>query len=312
MNNIAIILPAYNEELTISSTIETFHQHLPNAAIWIINNCSTDNTVIYAKNTLDKLGCVGGIITENRPGKGNAVRRAFLEIHADIYVLVDADLTYPAEEIEQLLAPIHKGHADMVVGDRHSGNHYAIENKRIFHGFGNRLVRKLVNKIFGAQLVDIMSGYRAFNRCFVKNYPILIEGFELEVDMTLHALDKRFRIVEIPISYRDRPTGSVSKLHTFSDGAKVLFTIFNIFRHYKPLIFFGISAGLFAFSGLIIGMPVVTEWLETGYIYHVPSAILATGLEVISVILGAIGLILNAITMQNKQDFERALLASDY
>lgn len=312
MNNIAIILPAYNEELTISSTIETFHQHLPNAAIWIINNCSTDNTVIYAKNTLDKLGCAGGIITENRPGKGNAVRRAFLEIHADIYVLVDADLTYPAEEIEQLLAPIHKGHADMVVGDRHSGNHYAIENKRIFHGFGNRLVRKLVNKIFGAQLVDIMSGYRAFNRCFVKNYPILIEGFELEVDMTLHALDKRFRIVEIPISYRDRPTGSVSKLHTFSDGAKVLFTIFNIFRHYKPLIFFGISAGLFAFSGLIIGMPVVTEWLETGYIYHVPSAILATGLEVISVILGAIGLILNAITMQNKQDFERALLASDY
>lgn len=198
---VAVVLPAYNEEITIEATIRAFHAALPDAAIWVVNNCSSDATEAIARATLRSIGCAGGVIGELRKGKGNAVRRAFLEIDADIYVLSDADLTYPAERARDLMAPVVEGRADMVVGDRHSAGHYASENKRALHGFGNRLVRNLVNRLFNARLADIMSGYRVFSRRFVKNYPILVEGFEIETDVTLHALDKRFRIVEIPVEY---------------------------------------------------------------------------------------------------------------
>lgn len=231
---VAVVLPAYNEELTIEATIRAFHDALPEAAVWVINNRSSDATESIARATLSALGCLGGVLNEARKGKGNAVRRAFLEIDADIYVLADADLTYPAERARDLMAPVIEGHADMVVGDRHSAGHYAAENKRALHGFGNRLVRNLVNRLFNADLADIMSGYRVFSRRFVKNYPILVEGFEIETDLTLHALDKRFRIVEMPVEYRDRPEGSLSKLNTVSDGARVLFVIMQILRHYRP------------------------------------------------------------------------------
>lgn len=307
---VAVVLPAYNEDQTIAATIEDFHAALPNAAIWVINNRSTDSTEQTASATLADLECRGGVINEKRPGKGNAVRRAFLDIDADIYILADADLTYPAAQVNELMAPVIAGEADMVVGDRHSSGHYAAENKRALHGFGNRLVRDLVNKLFHADLADIMSGYRVFNRRFVKSYPILVEGFEIETDMTLHALDKRFRIVETPVDYRDRPVGSFSKLNTLSDGARVLKTIGNILRYYRPLVFFGGAAIFLATLGLIAGVPVIEEWVRERYISHVPLAILATGLEIVAIVLAAIGLILDSITHQDKRNFERDILRS--
>lgn len=308
MTKVAIILPAYNEAQTIGATIRAFYAALPGAEMWIVNNNSTDATERIARDLLAELHAEGGVIVEPRQGKGNAVRRAFHEVDADIYVLADADLTYPAERIGDLIRPIIDGEADMVVGDRHSAGHYQQENKRPLHDFGNRLVQSLVNRLFGASLVDIMTGYRAFNRLFVKNYPILVEGFEIETDMTLHALDKRFRIVEIPVEYRDRPQGSVSKLNTFTDGAKVIFTIARILRYYRPLAFFGGAAVVVGFAGLLAALPVFDDWVREQYVHHVPLAILATGLEIVAVLLMAIGLILDSITHQDKRAFERGLL----
>ncbi len=306
--NMAVILPAYNEEQTIEGTIRAFHASLPEASIWVINNRSVDATESVARATLSDLNCLGGVLNEPRKGKGNAVRRAFLEINADIYILSDADLTYPAERARDLIIPIIQNQADMVVGDRQSAGHYAKENKRALHGFGNRLVRDLVNYLFKAELVDIMSGYRVFSRNFVKSYPILVEGFEIETDMTLHALDKRFRIVEMSVEYKDRPEGSYSKLNTFTDGAKVLFTIFSVMRHYRPLMFFTGASVLFALAGFLVAIPVFDDWVREQFIRHLPLAILATGLEIIAVLLLAIGLILDSITEQNKRNFERELL----
>jgi glycosyltransferase involved in cell wall biosynthesis len=310
MDRIAIVLPAYNEEQTIALTVEDFHRAMPTAFIWVVNNRSSDGTARKAEEAISKLGCKGGVINERRPGKGNAVRRAFLEIDADIYMLADADLTYPAAHAAEMIGPIISGDADMVVGDRHSGGHYAAENKRALHGFGNRLVCTLVNWLFSAQLADIMSGYRAFSRRFVKRYPILVEGFEIETDMTLHALDKRFRILEIPVEYRDRPAGSVSKLNTFRDGMRVLGTIWTILRYYRPLLFFGSAAVIFALLGLLAGIPVIEDWVTERYVYHVPLAVLATGLEIVAIVLAAVGLILDSITHQDKLRFERELLDS--
>jgi glycosyltransferase involved in cell wall biosynthesis len=305
---IAVVLPAYNEEQTIGAVIREFHAALPSAAIWVVNNRSSDKTEALAREALQLLGCAGGVLNESRPGKGNAVRRAFLDIDADVYLLADADLTYPATEATRLMAPVLQGVADMVVGDRHSAGHYASENKRKFHGFGNRLVRDMVNGLFGSRLTDIMSGYRAFSRRFVKNYPILVEGFEIETDMTLHALDKRFRIVEIPVEYKDRPDGSVSKLNTFRDGTRVLLTIGNILRHYRPLVFFGGISVLLGLLGILAGLPVLIEWMAHRYIYRVPLAILATGLVIVSVVFAAIALLLDSIAHQDRRNFERTLL----
>ncbi len=306
--NIAVILPAYDEEQTIASTMRAFHAELPHAELWVVNNNSKDNTARIALDTLKQLGAKGGVMDEVRQGKGNAVRRAFHVLDADVYVMVDADLTYPAEQVHQLLRPVLEGRADMVVGDRHSGGQYQRENKRPLHNFGNRLVQSLVNKLFGAALVDIMSGYRVFNRLFVKTYPILVAGFEIETDMTLHALDKRMRILEIPVDYRDRPAGSFSKLNTLRDGMRVIHTITTVLRFYRPLVFFGGGALIFALLGLLAGIPVLEDWVRERYIYHVPLAILATGLEVVAIVLAAIGLILDSITHQDKRRFERDLL----
>jgi glycosyltransferase involved in cell wall biosynthesis len=306
--NVCVILPAFNEALTIEGCIADFHAHLPDAQIWVINNCSTDHTVDIARATIASLACAGGVIDEERPGKGNAMRRAFIKIDADVYLLADADMTYPASQALQLIEPIRSGAADMVVGDRHSAGNYALENKRALHGFGNQLVRYLINRLFNASLVDIMSGYRAMSKRFVKNYPILVAGFEIETDMTLHALDKRFRIMEIPVAYKDRPEGSFSKLSTFRDGMRVLATIGNILRYYRPLFFFGSAAIFIGVLGLIAGAPVIDDWIRHRYIYHVPSAVLAAGLEIIAIVLLAVGLILDSIAHQDKRIFERDLL----
>jgi len=312
MTSIAVILPAYNEELTIEATIRDFHTHLPEAQIWVVDNRCSDRTRQIATETLATLGCAGGVLLENRPGKGNAVRRAFLEIEADVYVLSDADCTYPASQVRELLAPVLRGEVDMVVGDRHSDGHYAAENKRALHGFGNDLVKRMVNILFNSRLADIMSGYRVFSRRFVKNYPILVEGFEIETDMTLHALDKRFRILELPVEYRDRPEGSFSKLNTLRDGTRVLVTIWNILRYYRPLVFFGLLAVFLAGLGLLTGFPVLEEWSKTRYIERVPLAILASALEIIAMLMFAVGMVLDSIAHQHKLIFERAMLNQSF
>jgi glycosyltransferase involved in cell wall biosynthesis len=273
----------------------------------IVNNASSDNTAEEASKALIGLGARGMVVEEPRAGKGNAMRRGFNAVDADIYVMSDADMTYPASQVHTLIEPVANDEADMVVGDRISGGHYKSENKRSFHGFGNKLVCWLVNTIFKAKLTDIMSGYRVLNRAFVKNYPILVEGFQIETDMTLHALDKRFRVREISVDYRDRPDGSESKLNTFRDGARVLLTIISIFRHYRPLMFFGALSLLLILCSLVAGMPVIEDWLEHQYIYHVPLAILASGLTLLSGLSLALGIILDSIVYQHKMDFERKI-----
>ncbi len=308
MNRVAIILPAYNEERTIADTIRVFHAAMPSAEFWVVNNNSSDATERLARETLAELKAAGGVLVEPRQGKGNALRRAFHRVDADVYVMVDADMTYPADRLGDLIRPIVEDRADMVVGDRLSLGHYARQNRRPLHDAGNRLVQGLVNLLFRASLVDIMSGYRAFSRTFVKNYPILVEGFEIETDMTLHALDKRFRIVEIPVAYHARPEGSVSKLNTLSDGARVLSTIARILRYYRPLVFFGGASALFVLLGLVTAVPVFGDWIRERYIHHVPLAILATGLMLVAVMCMAVGLILDSISDQDKRNFEREML----
>lgn len=310
VTRIAIILPAYNEALTIAATIEAFHGACPEARIVVVNNNSKDRTAALARETLDRLKANGEVIDEYRQGKGNAVRRAFMECDADVYVMADADCTYPAGRIGDLIRPVLEGRADMVVGDRHSGGDYHRENKRTFHNFGNDLVKGLVNRLFHAKLSDIMSGYRAFSRTFVKSYPIMFEGFQLETDITLHALDKRFRILEIPVEYVDRPPDSFSKLDTFGDGAKVLFAITQILRYYRPLFFFTCVSLSIALLGLIAALPVFSDWVNYRFIYHVPLAVLAAALEMVAVFSMGIGLVLDSITRQDKMRFERDLLAS--
>ncbi len=267
MSKTAVILPAYNEELTLKDTILSFHKELPEALIVIVDNNSKDKTSQIANDTFKEYGINGKLIFENRQGKANAVRAAFNQIDADIYIMSDADMTYPASEAHKLIEQVEKYNYDMVVGDRHTSGAYEKENKRALHNFGNNLVKNIVNKLFKSNLSDIMSGYRVFSRKFIKNYPILVEGFELETDMTLHALDKRFQIKEIPVNYKDRPQGSCSKLNTMNDGMRVIFTIFKIFRHYKPFMFFGSLSLIFAILSLTCGIPVLNDWFMYKYIY---------------------------------------------
>jgi glycosyltransferase involved in cell wall biosynthesis len=305
---IAIIIPAFNEELTIADVIMEFHKHLPSAEIYAINNNSKDRTASIADQQLKKLGCKGGVINEYKQGKGNAVRRAFVDIDADIYLMVDADMTYPASQASELLGPIIRNEADMVVGDRLTSGAYQNENKRSFHQFGNQLVKFLINSFFDASIRDVMSGYRAFNKKFVKNYPILVGGFEIETDLTLHAIDKRFRVKEIDIVYVDRPPGSESKLNTFQDGYKVIITIVKIIKCYKPFKFFGLIALIFFITALISAIPVFNDWISHQFIYHVPLAILSMGLMLTSLITFSLALMLDAIVFQEKMNYEHQLL----
>ena len=306
--DIAVLIPAYNESATIVQVIEDFHRELPEAQLWVINNNSKDDTQAIAESTFERLKARGGVLLEQRQGKAFAVRHGVHSVDADIFVLVDGDTTYPADQVHALIKPVADNQADMVVGDRISGGHYARENKRAMHGMGNGLVMRLINTLFQAKLRDVMSGYRVFTREFIKTYPILIEGFELETDVTLHALDKRQRIVEIPIAYRDRPEGSSSKLNTITDGIRVLTTIFNIFRIYKPMAFFGWPALVLALLGLGLGSIPVVEFMHTRFITHVPLAILASGLEIFALVLFAVALILDTVAHNARVSFELNLL----
>ena len=302
MKNIAVLIPCYNEEVTIEKVIKDFRKELPEADIYVYDNNSKDKTAEIA----EKNGVI--VKREYRQGKGNVVRSMFRDIDADIYIMVDGDDTYPANEVHKLIKPVINGEADMVIGDRLTNGTYQKENKRHFHEFGNNLVKKAINLAFHTNLRDIMTGYRVFNKFFVKNMPVLSPKFEIETEMSLHALDKKFIIKEIPIEYRDRPEGSVSKLNTISDGIKVVKTIVKMFKDFKPRQFFWISASIVAIIGLLIGLPVIIEFIKTGFITRVPSAILATGVMTIALIIAQCGVILDTVVKQNKEKYELELI----
>ena len=299
---VAVLIPCYNEELTVKKVVEDFRKELPDADIYVYNNNSTDKTVELAKEA-------GAIVrNEYKQGKGNVVKTMFEEVEADIYVLVDGDDTYPASSVHDLITLVEQGKADMAVGDRLSNGTYKKENKRTFHNFGNILVKNAINLSFNSDLNDIMTGYRAFSKKMVKNLPITTKKFEVETEMTLQALDKNFIIKEIPIEYRDRPNGSSSKLNTISDGIKVIKEIIRLFKDYKPLKFFMIIALILFILGLIVGLPVIIEFIKTKYITKVPSAILATGLILLAVIFGQCGIILDTYVKRNKESYRLNIL----
>ena len=302
MEKIAVLIPCYNEELTIEKVVKDFQKELPDVDIYVYDNNSKDKTAEIAKNA-------GAIVRkETRQGKGNVVRTMFREIDADIYVMVDGDDTYPAEFVHQLIEPIRNDEADMTIGDRLSNGTYQQQIKKNFHEFGNNLVRKSINILFNNKLKDIMTGYRAFNKTFVKNMPVLSPNFELETEMTLFALDKKFRLKEIPIVFRERPDGSESKINTFSDGIKVIKTIIKMFKDHKPLKFFTIIFAILLIIGIIIGLPVIIEFYKTGYITKMPSAVLATGIITLAVICEQCGIILHTIVKQHRENYELNLL----
>jgi glycosyltransferase involved in cell wall biosynthesis len=297
LKNIAVLIPCYNEELTIHKVVTDFKKELPDSTIYVYDNNSTDETFNIAKRA-------GAIVRrEFRQGKGNVIRSMFRDIYADVYIMIDGDDTYPANFIHHLIDPILNNEADMVVGDRHSNGTYSNENKRPLHNFGNNLVKSLINRIFRADLKDIMSGYRVFNKKFVKNIPINSDGFEVETEMTLYALDKKFLIKEIPIEYRDRPDGSISKLNTYSDGVKVLKTILWVFKDYRPLAFFAILSLILFIPGLVLGLVVLVEFIDTSFVSRLPSAVLSVGLVVVSTLSLFVGFILDTVVKQHREDY---------
>ena len=297
MKNIAVLIPCYNEELTIHKVVTDFKKELPDSTIYVYDNNSIDETFNIAKRA-------GAIVRrEFRQGKGNVIRSMFRDIYADVYIMIDGDDTYPANFIHHLIDPILNNEADIVVGDRHSNGTYSNENKRLLHNFGNNLVKNLINRMFRADLKDIMSGYRVFNKKFVKNIPINSDGFEVETEMTLHALDKKFLIKEIPIEYRDRPDGSISKLNTYSDGVKVLKTILWVFKDYRPLAFFAILSLILFIPGLILGLIVLVEFIDTSFVSRLPSAVLSVGLVIVSTLSLFVGFILDTVVKQHREDY---------
>lgn len=298
---IAVLIPCYNEELTIGKVIDDFKRVLPEADLYVYNNNSSDKTSEIAK----KSGAI--VIEEKRQGKGNVVRSMFFDIDADYYVMVDGDDTYPAEAVHELIEPLMSGEADMTIGDRLSNGTYENENKRAFHNLGNTLVKKLINRLYKSNINDIMTGYRGFNKLFVRSFPVTSTGFEIETELSIHSLDKRFKIKEIPIDYRDRPNGSESKLNTFSDGIKVIKTIFALFKDYKPLEFFSLWAALFVILSFIAGSPVVAEFIRYHYIYKVPSAILAVGLMMMAMLALVCGLVLDTVVNNARKQYEMEL-----
>lgn len=297
-SGVAVLIPCYNEEKTVGKVVDDFRAALPGATIYVYDNNSSDRTSLIARNR-------GAIVRfEPRRGKGNVVRQMLRDIDADYYIMVDGDDTYPAESAPALLEPLIAGNADTVVGDRLSNGTYGEENKRAFHGLGNNLVRWLIYLLYGFRYADVMTGYRSFNKFFAKSLPVLSSGFQIETELSIHAADKRWRIEQIPIEYRDRPVGSVSKLNTFSDGAKVLGMIFSLFKDYKPLPFFLLFSAAFLLIGLILGVPVIVEFLGTGVVERLPTAIAAVAFCGLAALLLVCGLILDTVVKGHRRDWE--------
>lgn len=297
MRKIAVLIPCYNESKTIEKVIRDYQNVLPEASIYVYDNNSKDGTDKIAK----KAGAI--VRYEYRQGKGNVIRSMFREIDADCYLMIDGDDTYPAENARKMCELVLNGKADMVIGDRLSSTYFT-ENKRPFHNFGNKIVRLLINKLFNNNVKDIMTGYRAFSYDFVKGFPVLSKGFEIETEMTIHAVDKNFRLIEIPVNYRDRPEGSVSKLNTYKDGFKVLKTIASLFREYKPSIFFNVFAVLFLLVSIVLAIPIFAEYFNSGLVPRIPTLIVSMISLVISLLLWISGIILSVIVKKHRQLYE--------
>lgn len=297
MKRIAVLIPCFNESKTIEKVVKDYRKALPEADIYVYDNNSTDDT--------DKIALKAGAIVryEYRQGKGNVIRTMFREIDADCYLMIDGDDTYPAENAAEMCNLVLHDNVDMVIGDRLSSTYFE-ENKRPFHNFGNTLVRNLINKIFHSDIKDIMTGYRAFSKSFVKHFPVLSQGFEIETEMTIHALDKNFYLKEVPVKYRDRPQGSVSKLNTYSDGMKVLMTIARLFREYKPFLFFSVVCIIFLLISLVLFLPVFIDYLNTGLVPRFPTLIVSGLLALLGFLFFFCGIILDVVARKHKQLFE--------
>lgn len=294
---IAVLIPCYNEEKTIKKVVTDFKKVLPESKIYVYDNNSNDDSVKLAKEA-------GAIVkNEFRQGKGNVVRAMFRDIEADVYVMVDGDNTYPAKNARELVAAVLEEGADMAIGDRLSSTYFS-ENKRFGHNFGNVLVRKLINRAFRSNIKDIMTGYRAFSYRFVKTLPVLSDGFQIETEMTIHALDKKMRLVNIPVDYKDRPTGSSSKLNTYSDGMKVLMTIFNMIREFKPLQFFSVISGVFLLIGGFLAVPIFVEFSKTNLVPRFPTLFVSVMFLLLAFSSFSTGLILDLIAKKHRQLFE--------
>ena len=296
----AVLIPCYNEEVTIKKVITDFQKTMPWAEIYVYDNNSTDRTAEIA------LECGANLRFEYKQGKGNVVRSMFRDIEADCYILVDGDDTYPAEDALRLENAVLSGKADMAIGDRLSSTYFE-ENKRAFHNFGNVLVKKLINFIYKSDVHDIMTGLRAFSYDFVKSFPVTSKGFEIETEMTVFALDNNFKLYETPIDYRDRPSGSESKLNTVKDGTKVLKTIVSLFKNTKPFIFFSMLSAIFMIIALVLFIPVFIEYLKTGLVPRIPTLIVSIGMMMFSFLTLNSGITLSVLKRQERQQVERHL-----
>ena len=298
---IAVLIPCYNEGLTIEKVINDFRNALPSARIYVYDNNSTDDTVKKAKSAAGQ----AIVCHEYKQGKGNVIRTMFRDVEADAYLLVDGDDTYPAETAKLMCDLVTSGKADMCIGDRLSSTYFK-ENKRPFHNFGNRLVRFFINFLWKPRqpIYDVMTGYRAFSPLFAKSFPILSKGFEIETEMTIHALDKNMSISSIPVQYRDRPANSTSKLNTFSDGLRVICTIFMLFKNYKPLLFFSSLSLIFLLLGLILFIPIFLNFLDSGLVPKLPSLVASFILLLSSFLSFVCGVILDTVVKGERQNAE--------
>lgn len=300
MEKIAVLIPCYNEEKTIKKVVRDWKKELPEATIYVYNNNSTDRTAEIAKEA-------GAVVRdEYQQGKGNVIRRMFREIDAQCYVMIDGDDTYPAEFGREMVDKVLERKVDMVVGDRLSSTYFE-ENKRPFHNFGNSLVRGTINRLFRSNIRDIMTGYRAFSYQFVKTFPVLSKGFEIETEMSIHAVDKNMLVENVIIDYRDRPDGSESKLNTYSDGAKVLKTIMGLYKNYKPMQFFGLPAAILMIIALAMFMPVFVVYLKTGLVPNFPTLIVSGFIAMAALQSFFAGLVLSTIVQKDRQLFEYKL-----
>lgn len=301
MDKIAVLIPCYNEEKTVEKVVRDFNRTLPEAIIYVYDNNSTDNTAELAKNA-------GAVIkNEYMQGKGNVIRRMFRDIDAKCYIMIDGDDTYPAESAKEMSELVLMKNVDMVVGDRLSSSYFE-ENKRPFHNLGNTVVRKCINVLFHNDIKDIMTGYRAFSYEFVKTFPILSKGFEIETEMSIHAVDKNMHIENIIVDYRDRPEGSESKLNTYSDGLKVIKTIARLYRTYNPMGFFGFVALFLTIVSLIFFTSVIIEYLETGLVPRFPTLIVCGFMMIAAIQSFFAGMQLQNSVQKNRQDFEMELM----
>ena len=297
MDKIAVLVPCYNEAQTIKKVVEDFKRVLPQAVIYVYNNNSTDDTA--------KIAAEAGAIVRNeyKQGKGNVIRRMFREIDAECYIMTDGDDTYPAEFAPQMADMVLNKNCDMVVGDRLSSTYFQ-ENKRPFHNFGNEIVRKSINFLFKSKIKDIMTGFREFSYQFVKTFPVLSTGFEIETEMTIHAVDKNMSVGNVVIDYRDRQEGSESKLNTFSDGFKVIKTIIRLFKAYKPIWFYGLVALVLAVISIGFFIPILVIYGETGLVPKFPTLIMCCFVMTVAILSFFSGSILQSLRQKEKQDFE--------